>query len=408
MSPSRPPKYGACGALMDVNMNRGACQMFEAQGYDFVIWADQMSMTIPRSIWTPDIAAGAEAFDIDTNMDAWVMAADTAGHTETIELGITVNDALRRTPANYAQQVLTMDHLSQGRFFHGMGGGEMRHFKPYGVERNKPFGHLEESVKIQKMLMESPEPVSYDGPIWKLDKALMTAMPFGEKPPPILIAGGGRAMKIAGEHADGWITMLPAGGDPEHYAKQVAQVKEYAEAAGRDPDELIFYALILAVIAGSEDEAEEMTNNPLLRWDSIALIPDPEVFASWGIMQHPIRPDYSYARDIISQDWGREETLEIIEKIPPELVRKARATGTPAQVADELQGYIDAGCEMLNIINYAAFVGSGNFADSVQYQALVSETIRLLRERNGQDVPPGLTPEGQAQIMEAMAAGAEA
>jgi len=43
-------------------------------------------------------------------------------------------------------------------------------------------------------------------------------------------------MKIAAEHADGWITMLPAGGDPEHYAKQVTQVKEYAEAAGRDPD----------------------------------------------------------------------------------------------------------------------------------------------------------------------------
>jgi hypothetical protein len=27
------------------------------------------------------IAPGAAAFDIDTNMDAWVMAADTAGHT---------------------------------------------------------------------------------------------------------------------------------------------------------------------------------------------------------------------------------------------------------------------------------------------------------------------------------------
>src|SRR5262249_10132199 len=160
-------------------------------------------------------------------------------------------------------------------------------------------------------------------------------------------------------------------------AKQVTQVKEWAEAAGRDPDELIFYALILAVIAQSEDEAEEMTKNPLLRWDSIALIPDAEVFASWGIMEHPIRQDYSYARDLVRQDWGGQATLDITETIPPELVRKSRALGTPAQVADQLQPFIDAGLEMLNIINYASFVGSGNFADSAVYQALVTETVRL-------------------------------
>jgi phthiodiolone/phenolphthiodiolone dimycocerosates ketoreductase len=386
----RDIKYGACGALTDVQMNRMAAGMFEQQGYDFMIWADQMGMTIPRTIWTPDIAPGSEVFDIDKNFDAWVLAADAAGHTESIDLGITVCDAIRRTPANYAQMVLTMDHLSQGRYFHGMGAGEMRHFKPYGIERNKPFTHLEESVKIQKMLMEAEGPVSYDGPIWKLDKAVMTAMPYGETAPPILIAGGGRAMKIAAEHADGWITMLPAGGDPEHYAGQVKQIKEWAEAAGRDPDALRFYALILGLICGTEDEVEAVCQHPLLRWDSIALIPDAGVFDSWGIIEHPIRPDYNYSRDIVSTDWSREDTLAVIDKIPASVVRRARAAGTPPQVADQLQPYIEAGCDWLNIINYASFVGSGNFADAAESMLLVTETVRLLRERNGQPVSEGM------------------
>lgn len=384
-------KYGACGALTDAQLNGAVAQMFEQQGYDFIIWADQQSLTIPRSVWTPDIAAGAEVFDIDKNFDGWLLAADAAARTERMEMGVTVCDAIRRAPSLYAQMVLTMDHLSKGRYFHCMGSGEMRHFSPYGIEREKPFAHLEESVKIQKLLMEADGPVNYDGPIWSLKNAVMTAMPFGDKPPPILIAGGGpRALRIAGQLGDGWVTMLPAGGDPEVYAKQAQTVRDHAEKAGRDPAALRMYALVLGVITETEEEAQAATEHPLLRWDSIALIPDPEVFRGWGIMEHPIRPDYSYSRDIISMDWGREETLAVIEKVPPSIVRKARATGTPKQVAAELQGYIDAGCNWLNVINYAGFIGSGSFADAAASQGLVTETIRLMRERNGQPVPEGM------------------
>lgn len=386
----RDIRYGACGSLTDVAMNRMAAQMFESQGYDFMIWPDQMGMTIPRSIWTPDIAPGAEVFDIDLNFDAWTLCADAAGHSERINLGITVNDAIRRGPANYAQMALTMDHLSQGRYFHGMGAGEIRHFKPYGLARNKPFTHLEESIKIQKMLMDADGPVSYEGPIWSLDKAVMTAMPYGDKRPPILVAGGGRAMRIAAEHADGWITMLPVAGDPEHYAGQVRQIKQWVEEAGRDPDAFRFYALILGLICASDDETEAVVNHPLLRFDAIALVPDANVFNSWGIIEHPIRPDYNYSRDIISTDWSREDTLAVIDKVPSSVVRKARACGTPTQAADQLQPYIDAGLDWLNIINYAAFVGSGNFADSAVSLALVTDTVRLLRERNGQLIPEGM------------------
>jgi phthiodiolone/phenolphthiodiolone dimycocerosates ketoreductase len=365
--------------------------MLEQQGYDFLIWADQQSLTIPRSIWTPDIAPGSEVFDIDTNFDGWLLSADAASRTERMQLGVTVSDPIRRPPSVYAQMVLTMDHLTKGRYFHCMGSGEMRHFSPYGIARERPFAHLEESVKIQRMLIEADGPVTYDGPIWSLKNAVMTARPYGEKAPPILIAGGApRALKLAGELGDGWITMLPAGGDPEHYHRQVQTVREHAERAGRDPDTLRMYALILGCIGASDENVEALTRHPLLRWDSIALIPDPEVFRSWGIIEHPIRPDYSYARDIISMDWGREETLAVIEKVPPEIVRKARATGTPKQVADELQGYIDAGLRWLNIVNYAAFVGSGSFIEGAELQGLVTETIRLLRQRNGQPIPDGM------------------
>lgn len=240
-----------------------------------------------------------------------------------------------------------------------------------------------------KLLMESDGPVDYEGPIWSLDNAVMTLEPYGGSPPPVFVAGGGRAMKIAAEHADGWITMVPIGGDPEHYAAQVGQIKEHAEAAGRDPDAIQLYLLVLAVIAESEEEVSELCTHPLLRWDSVALVTNGAMFEQWGL-EHPISRDFNYARDTVSVDWSREDALAVIEKTPPQAVLHSRVTGTPAQVADRLQPYIEAGANWLNIVNYATFVGSGQFGDAAAAQDLVGETIRLLRERNGQPVPPGL------------------
>lgn len=135
----RDIKYGACGSISDTQMNRAAAQMFEQAGYDFIIWPDQMNLTIPRSIWTPDLAPAAEVFDIDAYMDPWPLATDASTHTENMRIGITVCDAIRRLPANYAQLALTLSHYSEARFFLAMGTGEMRHFKPSGVAREKPF-----------------------------------------------------------------------------------------------------------------------------------------------------------------------------------------------------------------------------------------------------------------------------
>ena len=52
--------------------------------------------------------------------------------------------------------------------------------------------------------------------IWTLNNATMTLAPFGGEVPKVFVAGGGRARTIAGEHADGWITMQPFGSTRRH------------------------------------------------------------------------------------------------------------------------------------------------------------------------------------------------
>jgi len=113
----RDIKYGPCGVLSDAKMNAPAAQMFEQAGYDFIIWCDQMSMTIPRTIWTEDMNPAAKVFDIDAFMDPWPLITDAAIHTKKVDLGITACDVFRRTPANLAQLSLTLNHYSQWPLF---------------------------------------------------------------------------------------------------------------------------------------------------------------------------------------------------------------------------------------------------------------------------------------------------
>jgi phthiodiolone/phenolphthiodiolone dimycocerosates ketoreductase len=107
--------------------------------------------------------------------------------------------------------------------------------------------------------------------------------------------------------------------------------------------------------------------------------------------EHAIRPDYSYPNHLLPTEWSREDALKVIDQIPPEVVRHARACGTPRSVAEQIQPYIDAvpaaNDVWVNVINYTSFLGGGNFGDPTNAVDLVLETVNHLRRLNGQPIP---------------------
>lgn len=358
-----------------------AATMFEQQGFDFLLTGDQLNLTSPRSLWTPDIVpAAAHGVDIDRWLDSWTIMDIAALSTSKVLLGPT-NDALRRTPVNLAQQLMSLDHLSKGRAHLLLGAGEQKQFKPYGLSRNKPFGHLEECVKIVKKFLRQ-EVVSHEGPIWNLDRALLALRPYTEdRPPPVLVAGGpGRAVEIAGRHADGWASYFPPAGDPEWIAGQIGEVRRHAEESGRDPDELWFYGMFMGCIAPTEDAVEEAVRHPIIRWDSACILPRASDWRRWGL-KNPLGDDFAYARDFVPMDWSKEDALRIVDAVPPEAVRATKITGTPEQAAEQMQPYIDAGLNMVVIGNYAQVATTGDFGDAAGGEDVVLRTVRLLRKK---------------------------
>jgi 5,10-methylenetetrahydromethanopterin reductase len=149
-------------------------QYAEARGADFV------GITDGQMIWR----------------DVYVALALAASRTSRVRLGPWVTNTTTRHPAVTANVIATLDELSEGRMFLGIGSGDdsVRTI-------NRPpvtLDHLAETVRVIKDLMGGA-PVSVDGNEWSISTARTTA------PPVYWAASGPRSLRLAGRHADGVI-----------------------------------------------------------------------------------------------------------------------------------------------------------------------------------------------------------
>ena len=350
-------KFGTSAVLFPpIELSQQAAKGYEDAGVDFLAYWDQLSLITPRSIWTPDLVPAADYWNIDTWLEPWPAMTAGALATERIEF-MTVNDSIRRPPPIIAQLGLTMSHVSKGRFFQCMGAGETKQFTPYGLPRSKPFGHLEECLKLLDMYYRTNQPITYDGPIWSLKDAIVGLEPYQNRPPRLMVAGGpGKAMRFAATLADGWMTYLPCCASPEEYAEQVAELKRIAEQAGKDPDGLIIMAGLANLISEDESMLDEIANNAAIRWETAAMWPEGNSFRRLMGRDNPLGAEWSYPRDLIPMGIPREHALSIVAQITPDDVRRARFLGTPEQVADQVEPYLAAGVTHVLSYNFAGFV----------------------------------------------------
>jgi phthiodiolone/phenolphthiodiolone dimycocerosates ketoreductase len=378
--------YGASPVQFPpVEAHRPMLQAYEQAGMDFFAYWDQTCLTIPRSLWTPDLCPAAERFDIDAWFEPWPQMSDAALATERARFGV-VCDVLRRPPSVLAQLAMTIDHYSKGRFFLTLGAGEAKQITPYGVSRDKPFGRLEETLKLLRLWFETNEPIDYDGNFWKIEQGGLMLPPYTEGGPEILVAGGpGKALKFAAQLADGWMTYFP-GSPPEAYAEEAAEFGRLAEDVGKDPEPMTRLVGIRTVIGESEDHVEEMIQNPILRFDTAAMVPGGHTWKAHGVT-NPLGEDFSYPRDLFPMQVSREYALEIAAQVPTEMVRKLSFCGTPDQVAEQVQPFIEAGANHILIVDFGSLISTGDMGDAVAGSNRLVECYNHLRKLNGQPLP---------------------
>lgn len=158
----------------------------------------------------------------------------------------------RYHPALVAQAAATIDRLSGGRFYLGVGTGENLNEGPLGYKFPKykeRSERMSEALEIMRRLLDG-EKLTYEGKYYQTDRAKLYSPPTG--PVPIWMAAGGpKSATLAGEKADGVIVSVKE--PQEIFDRVILPARKAASALNRPVPKVM--ASRWTILAQNDDEA---------------------------------------------------------------------------------------------------------------------------------------------------------
>ena len=269
--------------------------------------------------------------------------ARLAAEAGTMRVGATVLLLPLLNPVDVAEQVATLDVITEGRFVFGAGlGYRDQEYEAFGVQAKERVPRLVESLEVIRRLWTEDE-VTHHGRFYKLTGARLALRPVQKPYPPLWFAANNdAAVARSARMADAWVINPHA--KLAILREQVAIYRKALADEGKPfPAEL---PIIKELYVAPDRRAALQECRPFLEAKYNA-------YASWGQDKALPRGDHF--------DLAFEE-----------LVRDRFVIGDPDDCVRELRRYVDE-------------LGVNTFIFRVQWpgmeQAKVLRTIRLLAER---------------------------
>ena len=166
--------------------------------------------------------------------------------TSRVKLGTSVLVLPYHNPVELAKYAATLDQMSGGRVILGVGVGAMTpEFDALGIPMSQRGSLTNESMDIMRELWSNEDP-RYSSNRWKFEDLKFSPKPVqseaGSPHVPLWVGGGSPgALRRAARRGNGW---HPSGVSAEEFAIGRQRVRELAESAGRNPDELVMSARV--------------------------------------------------------------------------------------------------------------------------------------------------------------------
>lgn len=234
------PQYG-----FTYDMILGIAQQCESQGFESIWISDHFFMT-DDSIGIPCL-------------DCWTTMTGLARDTKKLRIGPMVMSQNYRNPALLAKMATTIDHLSNGRFYFGIGAGWKEvEYKAYGYPFPEPairIRQLRETIEIAKRMWTEDKP-SFKGKYYSINEALCFPKPVQKPHIPVWVGGSGNyTLKVAARHANAinfsWSMPYAT------FKQKLAVLRDHCSAVKRDYNSIRKSAGLMITMAKTKRELDE-------------------------------------------------------------------------------------------------------------------------------------------------------
>ena len=195
--------------------------------------ADQAGL---HSLWVMDhfFQIGGVGTPDEPMLEGYSALAYAAALTERITLGTLVTGVTYRPPGFLVKTVTTLDVLSGGRAWLGVGAAwneeEARGLDLPFPQRTERFERLEETLRLAHRMWQGDES-AFEGEHYRLERPLNSPPALRRPHPPILIGGGGekKTLRLVATYADACNLF-----DGPELPHKLDVLREHCEREGRD------------------------------------------------------------------------------------------------------------------------------------------------------------------------------
>lgn len=221
------------GVASDPSWMRAFAQHAEAAGFESLLAVEHVAVPVGYESRYPYSDTGRMPLPEDCELpDPLDLLAWLAGQTERLRLGTGILVLPEHHPLALAKRCATIDRLSGGRLFLGVGVGWMREeVAALGIDPDERGSRTDEAIEALRVIWREDEP-AWGGRHFAF--APVRSQPKPVQPTvPILVGGHSpAAARRAGRLGDGFFPLGLAG---EQLTTRWQQVQQAAADAGRDP-----------------------------------------------------------------------------------------------------------------------------------------------------------------------------
>jgi F420-dependent oxidoreductase-like protein len=196
-----------------------------------------------------------------------------AAHTSRMKLGTMVTGNTYRNPGVLIKTVSTLDVLSGGRSYFGVGAGwfEQEHLG-FGVRFGtwtERFQKLEETLRIAHQMWDPQNNGPFEGKHYQFKETLCEPQPISKPHPPIMIGGRGekKTLRFVSKYGDAWNMGggIPSDDNLAEFKRLSSVLREHCDREGRKFDD-IEKTVLLTLMVREGGEGRWSTPEQIVEW----------------------------------------------------------------------------------------------------------------------------------------------